>query len=256
MATNARDDLVQSEQTTTGDSATAVEPEARYVFVNDIAYALADGCTRTFRKRLLRTERVTIHLTSIRGRGAAEDYGTQASNRAAYVLSGTGALRHEHGSADETVVHKGQLIVIPSGAPWGTQLSVQTDELVLLEVAPTNVLHRKTAASEPERQVYVVNPRDVAPYKPAGHEQTLNRCLFADDHMELIEGLIDRGGGAQRHFHRDNEQVLYVLGDIDAPLLIYYPKRTPHGTSGGITEPLALLVIYSPPLGEAHNALT
>ena len=243
------------EETTTGNSAAALESEARYVFVNDIAYALADGCTRTFRKCLLRTERVTIHLTSIRGRGATEDYGIQASNRAAYVLSGTGTLTHEHASGDDTELHKGQLIVIPSGAQWGKQLSAHTDELVLLEVAPTNALHRKTAASEPARHVYVVNPEDVASYAPAGHQKTLNRCLFADDHMELIEGLIDRGGGAERHFHRDNEQMLYVLGDIDAPLLIYYPKGTPHGTSGGIADPLALLVIYSPPLGEAHNAL-
>jgi hypothetical protein len=48
---------------------------------------------------------------------------------------------------------------------------------------------------------------------------------------------------------------LYVLGGVGVPLLIHYPKGAPHGTGGGIPEPLELLVIYSPPLGESHNAL-
>ena len=73
--------------------------------------------------------------------------------------------------------------------------------------------------------------------------------------MEIIEGNIQRGGGADRHFHRDNEQLLYVLSGAGVPLLIYYPKGAPHGTGGGIAEPLELLVIYSPPLGESQNAL-
>jgi quercetin dioxygenase-like cupin family protein len=79
--------------------------------------------------------------------------------------------------------------------------------------------------------------------------------LFVDEHMELIEGSIARGGGAERHLHRHNEQLLYVLGGVGVPLLIYYPKGAPHGTGGGVPEPMELLVIYSPPLGESQNAL-
>jgi mannose-6-phosphate isomerase-like protein (cupin superfamily) len=79
--------------------------------------------------------------------------------------------------------------------------------------------------------------------------------LFVDEHMELIEGLIARGGGAERHLHRHHEQFLYVLGGVGVPLLIYYPRGAPHGTGGGVPEPLELLVIYSPPLGESQNAL-
>jgi hypothetical protein len=237
------------------DTAAASASEARYIFVNDVAYARVDGCAKTFRKCLLRTDRLAIDQTSIRGRGDADDYGVCATNRVAYVLSGSAALKHEQSGDRDTAIRKGQLIVIPSGAAWGEQLALQSDELVLLEVA--QAADRRCAATGsgvPER-VYVVDPENVASYAPAGHAKTRNRCLFVDEHMELIEGMIERGGGAERHAHRHNEQMLYVLGDVAAPLLIYYPKGTPHGTGGGLPDPLALLVIYSPPLGESQNAL-
>jgi hypothetical protein len=76
--------------------------------------------------------------------------------------------------------------------------------------------------------------------------------LFVDEHMELIEGVIARGGGAERHLHRHHEQFTYVLGG-NVPLLIY-PKGAPRHRQG-VSEPLELLVIYSPPLGESQNAL-
>ncbi|HEX6243161.1 MAG TPA: hypothetical protein VFZ61_19745, partial [Polyangiales bacterium] len=95
----------------------------------------------------------------------------------------------------------------------------------------------------------------VAPYAPAGHAKTQNRCLFVDQHVEIIEGLIERGGGAERHAHRDHEQLLYVLSGAGVPLLIHYPKGVAHGTGGGVPQPLHLLVVYSPPLGESQNAL-
>ena len=75
------------------------------------------------------------------------------------------------------------------------------------------------------------------------------------EQVEIIEGSIDVGGGADQHLHNENEQMLYVLEGSDRPLLIYYPRGTPHGTGGGISVPLKLLVIYSPPLGEARNVL-
>ena len=65
--------------------------------------------------------------------------------------------------------------------------------------------------------------------------------------MEIIEGMIERGGSAERHSHRDHEQLLYVLEGVGVPLLIHYSKGAPHGTGGGIAEPLELLVIHSPP---------
>ena len=236
--------------------ADANEPEARYISVQDVEYELRAGYTKTFRKHLLTTERLEIHQMVVRGRGDAEDYGVCATNRAAYVLSGAAGLRHEDPAQRDTQVDKGHLIVIPAGARWGKQLAVCSDELVLLEIARTEAgpAAAKAPSGESAAQVHAVDPEDVTPYEPAGHARTTNRCLFVDEHMELIEGLIARGGGAERHLHRHHEQFTYVLGG-SVPLLIYYPKGAPHGTGGGVPEPLELLVIYSPPLGESQNAL-
>src|SRR5580765_1399538 len=115
--------------------ADANEPEARYIPVQDVEYELRAGYTKTFRKHLLTTERLEIHQTVLRGRGDAEYYGVCATNRAAYVLSGTAGLRHEDSAQPDTQIDKGHLIVIPAGARWGTQLAVSSEELVLLEIA-------------------------------------------------------------------------------------------------------------------------
>jgi quercetin dioxygenase-like cupin family protein len=224
-------------------------PEAQYIAVQDVEYELAEGCSRTFTKHLLTTERLEIQQTLIQGGGDTENYGACATDTAAYVLAGTAVLKNE----DRTQVGKGQLIVIPAGARLGEQLSLLSDELVLLEVARAGA--RAASSRESTAPIHAVNPEDVEAYEPAGHAKTQNRCLFVDEHMEIIEGMIARGGGAERHSHRDNEQLLYVLGGVGVPLLICYPKGAPHGTGGGIAEPLELLVIYSPPLGESQNAL-
>lgn len=234
----------------TAASAAASDAEARYVSIQDVRYELAAGCARTFRKHLLTTERLEVRQTLIRGRGGAEDYGVCATSRAAYVLAGTAVLTNR----DRTEVRKGHLIVIPAGARWGEQLAVLSGELELLEIARTGAHGAPGNGSAAD--VIAVRPEDVAAYEPAGHAKTRNRCLFVDEHVEIIEGLIERGGGAERHSHRDNEQLLYVLSDAGAPLLVYYPRGTPHGTGGGIAEALQLLVIYSPPLGESQNALS
>jgi quercetin dioxygenase-like cupin family protein len=225
------------------------EPEARYIPVQDVEYELVPGCARTFRKHLLTTDRLEVRQTLIRGPGNTESYGASAHDRVAYVLAGTAVLENQ----DCTQVGRGQLIVIPAGARWGEQLSLLSDELVLLEVARAEA--HGASDSGASARIRAVNPADVERYEPAGHAKTQNRCLFVDEHMEIIEGMIERGGGAERHFHRDNEQLLYVLGGLGVPLLIHYPKGAPHGTGGGISEPLELLVIYSPPLGESQNAL-
>ena len=238
-------------------SADSNEPEARYISVQDVEYELGPGCTKTFRKHLLSTDRLEIQQTAIRGRGAAENYGVCTTTRASYVLSGTATLKHDDPARRDTEVGKGHLIVIPAGASWGRQLTVCSDELVLLEVLRTATVQVAPKARSGERasSVRAVDPNDVKPYQPAGHAKTTNRCLFVDEHMELIQGFIARGGGADRHLHRHNEQLLYVLGGVGVPLLIYYPMGAPHGTGGGVPEPMELLVIYSPPLGESQNAL-
>jgi len=231
------------------------EPEARYISVQDIEYEQGGGCAKTFRKQLLVTDRLEVHQTVIRGGGAADDYGVCASPRAAYVLSGAAVLKHEDGQRD-TPVGKGHLIVIPAGAPWGRQLSLLSEELLLLEIARAEgPAHPAPPSREARNRVHVVDPESVEAYEPAGHAKTKNRCLFVDEHVEIIEGLIAAGGGAERHLHRDHEQLLYVLGGAGLPMLIHYPPGAPHGTGGGISRSLELLVVYSPPLNEARNAL-
>lgn len=234
-----------------GDTAASNAPKAQYISVQGVEYEPAPECPRTLRKHLLTTERLEIQQLLIR-RGVdvdIESYAACATDRAAYVLAGSAVLKNE----ERTQVGKGHLIVVAAGTRWGEQVSLLSDELVLLEVARAGA--QASSGSKSATPIYAVDPEDVTPYEPAGHAKTRNRCLFIDEHMEIIEGNIERGGGADRHFHRDNEQLLYLLGGPGAPLLIHYPKCAPHGTGGGIPEPLELLVVYSPPLGESQNAL-
>ncbi len=223
--------------------------EAQYISVQDVEYELAPGCARTFEKKLLATERLEIRQMRMKGPGDGEDRGSCATARAAYLLEGSAILK-DH---DEREVGEGQLIVIPAGARWEEQLSLLSGELVLLEVARAGL--GAVDSSQPPAPVRVVDPEEVEPYEPAGHAKTRNRCLFIDEYMEIVRGSIERGGGAERHSHRDHEQLLYLLGGAGEALLIHYPKGVPHGTGGGVAEPLELLVIYSPPLGESQNAL-
>ncbi|HKU37507.1 MAG TPA: hypothetical protein VJR89_05150 [Polyangiales bacterium] len=211
-------------------------------------YERVHGCTRTYRKHLLTTERLEIEQTLIRA-GDPEEHAACSKDRAVYVLAGSAVLQQ----ASHTEISKGQLVLVPAGARWEESLSLRSAELVLLEISRAG----SPAELKPElaAPIRAIDPKRIATYAPAGHAKTQNRCLFIDEHMEIIEGVIERGGGAERHSHPDHEQLLYVLSGAGVPLLIYYPKGAPHGTGGGIAEPLELLVIYSPPLGEPQNAL-
>jgi len=230
------------------------EAAARYISVEDVAYEPARGLPKISRKQLLTTDRLQIHQTSIGGHGDGDgrDCGFLAANSVAYVLSGTAVLEQADLAEPKTQLGRGHLMVIPPGTRRRGTLTVTSDELVLLEVARAL---EPADGSEDAAGIRVVDPEAVAAYEPAGHARTRNRCLFVDEHMEIIEGRIERGGGADRHSHDSHEQLLYVLSGAGVPLLIHYPKGAPHGTGGGVPEPLELLVIYSPPLGEAQNAL-
>ena len=225
-----------------------------YIRLDEIETCPMEGCTRTLKRNLLRSEYLDIDQTILKGSGVAEDYGIAQSDRVEYVLDGEASLWLE---GTETEILPGHLLVVPRGAPWGKGLSVKSDVLTLLGIArraDEGGADLPAGASE-KVSLRVVRPEDVPPYEPAGHAKTVNRCLFQNDHMEVIEGAIAAGGGAEQHRHNEHEQMLYVLEGSERPLLIYYPRGTPHGTGGGISVPLKLLVIYAPPLGEALNAL-
>ena len=232
----------------------AVEPKAQYIAVNEIEYQLLRGHTRTFRKHLLTTENLKIDQTVIKGSGDAEEYGVSNINRARYVLDGKATLTE---GVSTTEIGPGHLIIIPPGLPWGANLFVNSKQFLTLDIARRVGIPGDVSLPDPGRvnHIRIIDPEDVPPYQPAGHAKTTNRCLFIEEQMEIIEGMIESGGGADRHIHKNNEQMLYTLGGLTDPLLIYYPRGAPHGTGGSVSDPLKLLVIYAPPLGESQNAL-
>jgi|GEM_PF-725189 len=235
------------------DAGQMAEREPVYVMVSGVESLPYPACARTSVKELLRGEEVLVSQVVIEGKGEAEDYGVSETVRCWYVLDGKAILRGERADAH---VSRGCLIVIPPGVSWGPCLSLVSDRLTALDIAAR--AGREDRGSHPDagqdRAASVIRPEDVPSYLPAGHSKTVNRCLYIDDRIEIIEGTIEVGGGAQRHLHRHHEQVLYLL-ETSNPLLIYYPKGAPHGTEGGVSSRLKLLVIYSPPLGESQNAL-
>jgi quercetin dioxygenase-like cupin family protein len=225
------------------------EPTAAYIALGALdAVALDTGGAR---KRCLTGEFIVIDQVEI-PRGGGEGLGVSDSTRALYVVEGNGSIRI--GPDDHELV-SGNLVVVPPGVAPGAQLVVASGAMVLLEItssAPSG--GAAPAAVDAATSLRIVRPEDVDAYEPAGHAKTTNRCLYIDDRVEIIEGLIEVGGGADRHFHEHNEQALYVLNAPEL-LIVHYPRRAPHGTGGGIADPLHLLVVYAPPLGESQNAL-
>lgn len=227
---------------------------AVYVQVDEIETSPVEGCARTLRRKLLRSEYLEVDQTIIEGSGAAEDHGDALRDRLYYVLDGEARLRL---AGAETEILPGHLLVVPRGASCAEGVSVRSDALTLLEIARRvdEADEDGSTGASGAGSIRVIRPEDAVPYEPAGHAKTLNRCLFQDDQLEVIEGSIEAGGGAEEHHHDHNEQMLYVLEGSDRPLLIHYPRGTTHGTGGGISNPLKLLVVYAPPLGEARGAL-
>ena len=113
-----------------------------------------------------------------------------------------------------------------------------------------------------KRSIQVIRPEDVETYQPDLHTGTVNRRLLRTDHLEIILGMISRGGGAQEHAHEKNEQFLYMLQGkgtvqidgkkvtVEPGSLVYFPKGVPHGGESFVESegPAKFLVIYSPPI--------
>jgi len=114
---------------------------------------------------------------------------------------------------------------------------------------------------------FVVRPEDVPSYSPANHEGTKNYRLVAPGvngakYMEIIHGDIARHAGAVAHAHPGMEQAVYVIeGEATAEIdgvrhhvsggdLMFFPEGVFHDIQV-ISERIKLLVIYSPPYGEA-----
>jgi len=114
---------------------------------------------------------------------------------------------------------------------------------------------------------YVIRPEDVTPYSPDNHTGTRNYRMVAPgvngaQFMEIIYGDIERHEGSVAHAHPDLEQATYVIegeatAEVDGTVysvkagdLLFFPAKVFHDLKV-ISERIKLLVIYSPPYGEA-----
>ncbi len=115
---------------------------------------------------------------------------------------------------------------------------------------------------------YFVNPQSVTHYSPANHVGTTNYRLIGAEtvgakHIEMILGVIEKGKGALPHSHPGIEQVCYLLegsalaevGDQARELgpgdCCFFPADMRHTFTVTSDIPVRVLVIYSPPYGEA-----
>jgi quercetin dioxygenase-like cupin family protein len=115
---------------------------------------------------------------------------------------------------------------------------------------------------------YVVRQDAVTPYSPLNHEATLNRRLVGRDNvgarqLEVVLGVVARGGGALKHSHPGIEQACYVLegrarvevGDdyvdeVGPGDTVFFPAGAPHVFTTISEAPVKVLVIYAPPYAE------
>jgi len=115
---------------------------------------------------------------------------------------------------------------------------------------------------------YFVNPGSVAPYHPANHTGTTNFRLIGPEtvgatQLEVVLGVIEKGKGALPHRHPGIEQVCYMLeGSALAEVggqarelgpgdCCFFPADQRHTFTVTSDTPARVLVIYSPPYGEA-----
>ena len=115
---------------------------------------------------------------------------------------------------------------------------------------------------------YVVRAGEPKPYSPANHEETVNRRLVGRENvgakqLEVVLGVVTKGGGALKHSHPGIEQACYVLegrarvevGDdyvdeVGAGDTVFFPANVPHVFTTISDQPVKVLVIYAPPYAE------
>lgn len=117
---------------------------------------------------------------------------------------------------------------------------------------------------------YLVRTADVPSYSPANHHHTSNQRLVGPEtvgarQMEVLLGTLHRGGGALPHAHPGIEQACHLLAgtahvqvagesfDMVAGDTCFFPADTMHVFTVTSETPVKLLVIYSPPYGEAPD---
>ena len=107
-------------------------------------------------------------------------------------------------------------------------------------------------------------------YAPPGHSGTVNVRLFDRsfcENFEMVLGRIEAGGRAERHHHDVEYQAIYVLSgcarvtlaeedsmDCGPGSIIRIPPGLDHQVVAVGTDPLELIIVYSPPLPVRNDA--
>lgn len=101
-------------------------------------------------------------------------------------------------------------------------------------------------------------------YSPPSHVGTQNIRLVDREfcgNFEMVRGVVQPGGEAEPHFHEKEYQVMYVISgnaDVtlgaDAPVIclpgtiVRIPPKLMHRVVAAGSEPLEVVLVYSPPL--------
>lgn len=112
---------------------------------------------------------------------------------------------------------------------------------------------------------YIVRLEDVEPYSPPLHSGTVNRRLVGRQsvgaqNIEVVLGVLEKGGGAEKHAHNDVEQAMYILEgraivevgevreEVGPNTALFFPPGVAHALEVVSETPLKTLVIYGPPI--------
>lgn len=117
---------------------------------------------------------------------------------------------------------------------------------------------------------FILHETELHRYAPPGHSGTVNVRLTGREFcpgFEMVLGRLEPGAEAHRHHHDSEYQAMYVLKGSarvtlgkGAPLecgpgtIVRIPPGLDHHVINAGSEPLELMIVYSPPLPSRGDA--
>lgn len=118
-------------------------------------------------------------------------------------------------------------------------------------------------------QTLICHKDELAAYSPLGYGGTVNRRLCDQSFcsgFEMVLGVLEPGGVADKHHHKTEHQAMYVLSGIaevtlgeEAPVtcgtgtVARLPPTVDHQVLSVGSESLQLMIVYSPPLPKRED---